>query len=244
MSRKPRSWEEELDRMLAKELRISYKKLKRDEEARLAHERERKHRAYYQEGGKEIELANREALQLEALTHYSTRKIPTCLKCGFTGIYALNIHKVAASNLDTRTELVTRHGGSQFHHWLKNQGWPSGYRDFCTGCLNVMVGRSVDYPLKREVLKHYSKALMCHYCSERRVPYLTLHHVNHNGREHMRILGIEGGRQFYQWLKDHDYPKECERGGKFELQVLCWNCQDLSEEKERNRRRKLPASEQ
>jgi hypothetical protein len=78
--------------------------------------------------------------------------------------------------------------------------------------------RHVREDLKRKAFDAYGRVCAC--CGEARIEFLTLHHPNGDGAEHRRqIFGNRrvAGRDFYQWLKNNNYPN-------MELQVLCWNC--------------------
>ena len=59
----------------------------------------------------------------------------------------------------------------------------------------------------------------CSCCGETTIEFLTIDHLNDNGAEHRREIGMEGqgGHRFYGWLKKHNYPPG--------YQVLCHNCQ-------------------
>ena len=72
--------------------------------------------------------------------------------------------------------------------------------------------------LRAEVLSHYSTEgiIACIACGEERFPCLSIDHVKDNGAEHRRELG-KGGRNFYRWLKEQNYPEG--------YQTLCMNCQ-------------------
>lgn len=71
--------------------------------------------------------------------------------------------------------------------------------------------------LKREVLSHYGGACVC--CGEKGLAFLTLDHVDNDGKEHRELLGENRtGTKFYRWLKRNNYPTTPR------LQVMCWNC--------------------
>jgi hypothetical protein len=71
--------------------------------------------------------------------------------------------------------------------------------------------------MKLRMLDHYGQECAC--CGEAEVAFLTLDHIEGNGRAHRcEALGHEslGGSYFYRWLEKQGWP-----GG---YQVLCWNC--------------------
>jgi hypothetical protein len=59
---------------------------------------------------------------------------------------------------------------------------------------------------------------VCRCCGETHVEFLSIDHVDGKGAEHRRQLGkrFASGKNFYIWLKNHDYPPG--------FQVLCFNC--------------------
>jgi len=69
--------------------------------------------------------------------------------------------------------------------------------------------------LKMKALIAYSKEPpICACCGETEVSFLTLDHINNNGRNNPKL----GRDKIYQRLKKENYPKE------ENLQVLCFNC--------------------
>jgi len=72
--------------------------------------------------------------------------------------------------------------------------------------------------LRYRVLLHYSinpkkPVCACKGCKENHFPFLTLDHINGNGKEHRQKLGSQS---VYNWAEKHNYPAG--------LQVLCFNC--------------------
>jgi hypothetical protein len=57
----------------------------------------------------------------------------------------------------------------------------------------------------------------CACCGETEPLFLSIDHVNNDGAEHRRKLGIKGGTEIYRWLIKNDFPDG--------FQVLCYNCQ-------------------
>ena len=73
------------------------------------------------------------------------------------------------------------------------------------------------WSLKLRVLSYYSQGtLRCNSCGEEDIKVLQIDHVNGDGNEHRRTIGLRSGTMFYHWLEKQDYPKE--------FQVLCANC--------------------
>lgn len=67
--------------------------------------------------------------------------------------------------------------------------------------------------LKQIVISHYGGSCRC--CGEAGIEFLTIDHVDGNGAEHRKEIGVRG-RAIYRWLRQNGYP-----GG---FQVLCFNC--------------------
>lgn len=69
--------------------------------------------------------------------------------------------------------------------------------------------------IRREVIEAYGGKCSC--CGEDNLGFLTLDHVNNDGAEHRKALGV--GRcstRVYQWAKSNGYPDT--------LRVQCANC--------------------
>lgn len=69
--------------------------------------------------------------------------------------------------------------------------------------------------LKLETFNHYGGAY-CTCCKESEITFLQLDHINGGGNEQRRAIGKDGGKPFYQWLKQQGFPNG--------YQVLCANC--------------------
>jgi hypothetical protein len=66
-------------------------------------------------------------------------------------------------------------------------------------------------------LEHYSgKHPHCTCCGETHNIFLTVDHVNGDGAEHRKELGVKGGAEFYRWLIANDFPPG--------FTILCMNC--------------------
>lgn len=69
--------------------------------------------------------------------------------------------------------------------------------------------------LKKQVVDAYGG--MCECCKEAKLGFLTIDHIDGNGRKHRESLGISGsGYNFYGWIIKNDFPKN--------LRILCYNC--------------------
>jgi hypothetical protein len=71
---------------------------------------------------------------------------------------------------------------------------------------------------KYRVLSHYSNGVpVCSCCGESLIEFLTLDHINGDGAQHRRALGIPGGGYtFYGHIVKENYPPG--------YRVLCYNC--------------------
>jgi len=56
----------------------------------------------------------------------------------------------------------------------------------------------------------------CKCCSEERMVFLCVDHINNDGNIHRKKLKTRGGSQMYLWLIGNDFPEG--------FQVLCMNC--------------------
>ena len=74
--------------------------------------------------------------------------------------------------------------------------------------------------LKKDIVAYYSNGKMqCNCCGEQEIKFLTIDHINNDGNEHRKVIGIKrtsAGQSFYFWLKRNNYPKG--------FQILCYNC--------------------
>lgn len=66
---------------------------------------------------------------------------------------------------------------------------------------------------KIRVINAYGGRCAC--CGEKDVDFLTMDHVNNDGKEHRKEVG--SGHSIYAWLEKNDFPDGI-------VQVLCWNC--------------------
>jgi hypothetical protein len=69
---------------------------------------------------------------------------------------------------------------------------------------------------KQIALEHYSGGVpRCDCCGEKNIKFLTIDHVNNDGKVH-RQTNKEAGWHIYRWLRKNNFP-----GG---FRVLCYNC--------------------
>lgn len=73
--------------------------------------------------------------------------------------------------------------------------------------------------LRMDVLYYYGgNPPKCACCGENEYKFLTIDHINNDGAEHRRNIGLtrHSGTAFYRWLRKNNFPKG--------FQVLCYNC--------------------
>lgn len=71
--------------------------------------------------------------------------------------------------------------------------------------------------LKRQVMDYYGVVCVC--CKESGIRFLTIDHINGDGKEHRQQLsknGSFGGDNLYRWLRKNGFPEG--------FQTLCYNC--------------------
>ncbi len=86
-----------------------------------------------------------------------------------------------------------------------------GFEYRCRLCSSALV-RKLTHRLKIEVLSAYGNRCAC--CNETNVNFLTIDHINNDGKAHRKIVS---GSKLYSWLRRHNFPKDG-------FQILCWNC--------------------
>ncbi len=62
----------------------------------------------------------------------------------------------------------------------------------------------------------------CCSCGESTWEFLALDHINNDGQQHRRSLGINGGVTLYRWLRRNGWPKD-------NYQLLCTSCNYVKE---------------
>ena len=92
----------------------------------------------------------------------------------------------------------------------------TGLASSCRDCCHALVYMKCR-KLKREVVKAYGGKCEC--CNEELLEFLTIDHINGNGKEHRESLkGVDGQRaRIYKWLKSENWPKD-------NFRLLCMNC--------------------
>lgn len=103
---------------------------------------------------------------------------------------------------------------------LNNSNWFTSSqkkRDYiCKQCNTKRVYEN-SLKCKIEVFTHYSNGTpKCACCGEMLIGFLTIDHIDGDGKKQRIKLKISSGNTFYYWLRRTGYPKG--------YQVLCFNC--------------------
>ena len=64
------------------------------------------------------------------------------------------------------------------------------------------------------LFQHYGDGCTC--CGERRLPFLTIDHIERNGNSHRKSIGGRSGYNMHRWLVNHGFPEG--------FRILCYNC--------------------
>ncbi len=69
--------------------------------------------------------------------------------------------------------------------------------------------------IKQFIINKYGGKCEC--CGETNPEFLTIDHIDGNGSQHRKEIGIGCGNAFYIWLRDNNFPKD-------NFRLLCMNC--------------------
>jgi len=153
-------------------------------------------------------------------------QIPVCRECGVI----LTDENWYASRKETNRRICKKCNGKQSKIWYQNnrdkcnqstkkwrqnnkdkykqsnKKWRQNNRDKVN-----QLKREEYHRLVNEVIGAYGGKCAC--CGETRKEYLTIDHIDGNGRKHKREMGFQ---DIYHWLRQNNYPEG--------FQVLCFNC--------------------
>lgn len=101
---------------------------------------------------------------------------------------------------------------SRARHLEKSRAYQAAWREENREELRARA-RAKQLALKTGTMNAYGGHCAC--CGEPHVAFLSIDHINNDGAARRRE-GQGHGRNFYKWLRDHDYPTG--------YQVLCFNC--------------------
>lgn len=75
--------------------------------------------------------------------------------------------------------------------------------------------RKATWKLKLEIINAYGGKCEC--CGETNIEFLTIDHINGNGKEHRNEIKKESGIDLYRWLRKNNFPTD-------NFRLLCMNC--------------------
>lgn len=186
---------------------VAPKTCRKCSEKRKSYSRPDSHYAWFEDNRTHLREYNRQwrlRLKLETVVQYGG-----ACSCGESQPEFLTIDHIEGGGHKHRT-LIQHSGGHDFYRWLKNQGYPEGYRVLCFNCNCQRTEAPTDVYL--EVLKHYSGGtLVCACCSEARLTCLTIDHVEGRAKGDSKR-----GKSLAKWLKNNGFPSG--------FRILCYNC--------------------
>lgn len=99
-------------------------------------------------------------------------------------------------------------------YFCKDKQKRDGLSSRCKKC-HSNIGKAANKKLRLQVLEYYSDGILCcACCGEAHIEFMTLDHINGDGKEHRAKVGH--GPAMYRWIIANDYPPMFE--------VLCHNC--------------------
>jgi hypothetical protein len=170
--------------------------------------------------------------RLEALKAYGGEN-PKCNCCQESEIKFLCIDHINGGGVKHRKK-INRLAGTSFYVWLKNNGYPSGFRVLCMNCnssigsykycphyenrkfINENLSKTAKYlrKFKLKALKAYGgENPSCVCCGIHYTEFLCIDHINEDGNKHRKKIR---SHSLYKWLEDNEYPSG--------FRILCWSC--------------------
>lgn len=180
----------------------------------------RKNRASYV-NSREKRLASARDYQLrtklEVLSRYSGGK-PRCASCGEEDVRFLGLDHLDGGGKAHKREIGG--AGGFVYLWARKNGYPPMFQVLCHNCNVRKSSRFVsgnNTRIKRDALSKYSpgEVLACAVCREEDLRVLTIDHLNGDGAEDRRRIGVRSSTEFYRYLLRSPVRKD--------LQVLCQN---------------------
>jgi hypothetical protein len=184
----------------------------------------------------------RQKMKEIVLSHYSGG-VPKCACCGEQNMDFLSIDHIEGGGREQTRKL--KRGGTSFYRWLRDNGYPSGYRVLCINCNSALGFRGYcphgvllndtksqlwggqvqsdeavyqkkyKQKLRHDVLVHYSGGLPTCSCCGEK--HEEFLSIDHINNDGADHRRMIGGRNtIYRWLTNNDFPPG--------FQVLCMNC--------------------
>jgi hypothetical protein len=162
-------------------------------------------------------LAQARAYQLktkiEVLTKYSEGK-PKCRMCGECNIKFLGLDHLNGSGKVHKRAIGG--AGGYVYLWARKNNYPPMFQVLCHNCNFKKSFDRFPSSFKVRALSKYSNDVpKCAMCNETDLRTLTLDHINDDGAEDRRKLGIKSSNEFYRLLLRSPLRSD--------LQVLCQN---------------------
>lgn len=134
------------------------------------------------------------------------------LQCG------MNIKRKAESAEDLPPYECQRHGKTKAIVRIRKNGY---LHRRCHECYKAVQRRAVGAWNKKERLRCRALVLdsyggRCECCAESNYGFLSIDHINNDGKEHRKE--IRNGIGIYYWLVKREFPRD----GRF--RILCYNC--------------------
>ncbi len=101
-------------------------------------------------------------------------------------------------------------GMCEHHPYIKAEN----NRSVCQECRVIYTNLRKE--LKKEIFDFYGNKCFCPCgCKEDRIYFLTLAHVNNDGKKHREEIG-KSGTALIRWIKNNNFPNT--------IRLECWNC--------------------
>lgn len=168
------------------------------------------------DGVLERDKIKRKNIKLFIFNHYGNK----CDIYSQTNIDLLSIDHIDGNGRQHRKEILGIDSGTAFYKWV-SKNLPTNLRLLCFNCNCQVSSTSKNYKARVRTFEHYktNNIVCCAICQETNINFLTIDHINEDGAEHRRQVGVD----ICAWLKKNDYPRN--------FQLLCFNCNYLKYKK-------------
>lgn len=177
---------------------------------------------YYREHSEAMRASAREyqlRTKIEVLTHYAMGGEPKCAECDEREIQFLALDHVDGGGKSHCREIGG--SGGYVYLWARKNDFPPIFQVLCHNCNYLKSVRPTKtyasrwrLDIKTQVMSLYSDGIAkCSKCHVTDIRLLTIDHINDDGAQDRKKLGLSGSNPFYQYLLR--IPK------RDDLQVLC-----------------------